>query len=755
MRFARKRTPALLALLAALALGGGSAEAAGPPQVASTWVSGVSATGADLRAQLNPNGLATSYHFDYVTEAQYLANLTAVPPKDGFSGAARVPVATDPSIGSGSSLVAVVQHLSSLKTGTAYRFRAVAQNEAGTTLGPARILRTDETAPVFSLPDGRAWELVSPIDKNGGDVAGFGAIFGGGVLQAAAGGGAVTYGSANSFAGGEGAPGASQYLATRGGGGWATANLTVPLYAGGYASEAGGVPYRLFSSDLALGLLSNGVRCRAGGEDCPVANPPLAGTDAPAGYRNYYLRDNSLGGFEAVVGPEEIAYTSLPPERFELAFAGSDPNLAHPAFSTCAALTADASEVSDGSGGCDPEAQNLYLWGVGGLELVNAVPGASLGAQAGAVSADGSRVYWSDGTALYLREAGEEPVQVDSTLGGGAQFEAASTDGAVAYLTKGGHLYRFLASGSLTDLTPAGGVSGVLGTSVDGSHVYYATGDGIFLWHDGATTAVTEVPGAADVGNFPPATGTARVSADGSILAFASSAVLGEYDNNGRPEVYVYGPPVGGGAPSLVCASCNRSGERPLGPSGIPGATANGLGAAATQLYKPRSLSASGRRLVFDSADALLPFDTNGENDVYQWTAQGSGGCARVGGCVALLSSGRGPDGASFVDASADGGDVFFLTAESLLPFDPGAVDLYDARIGGGFVLPQPPTPCLGDACQPLPSPPDDLAPGTLLSGPGNPPARFPKAKKKKKKKKHHARRHGGKHKQGKRKAHR
>jgi hypothetical protein len=95
-----------------------------------------------------------------------------------------------------------------------------------------------------------------------------------------------------------------------------------------------------------------------------------------------------------------------------------------------------------------------------------------------------------------------------------------------------------------------------------------------------------------------------------------------------------------------------------------------------------------------------------------------------------LISSGRGAGGASFIDASADGADAFFITDSSLVDADPGAPDLYDARIGGGFPQPLPPIHCEGDACQPLPSPPTDPTLTTLLAGPGNPAVRYPKSKK-------------------------
>ncbi len=94
------------------------------------------------------------------------------------------------------------------------------------------------------------------------------------------------------------------------------------------------------------------------------------------------------------------------------------------------------------------------------------------------------------------------------------------------------------------------------------------------------------------------------------------------------------------------------------------------------------------------------------------------------------------PEAASFIDASADGVDVFFLTDGSLVPQDPGSYDLYDARVGGGFPVAAKPIPCFGDACQSLPASPEDPTPGTLVPNGGNPPLRFNKPAKKKNNKK-------------------
>jgi hypothetical protein len=736
----RRRLGGGAVLLALLALWPAAASASGPPLIGEVWTASTSSSTARLEAEIDPNGLATGYHVDYIPRTTYEANVGAS--KDPFSGAQRLPSASEASIGT--APVTVKPQISSLSPDSAYRYRVVAKNSAGATPSPTLTFATQAIGGA-ALPDSRGWELVSPVDKNGGEVAAPGSLASGGVLQAAGAGGAVTYGSAASFgAGAGGAATASQYIATRNPGGWSTQNITAPLYSASYNTETEGVPYRLFSADLARGLLLNGRRCRGEGTDCAVPNPPLAGTDAPAGYQDYYLRESASGAFTALLGNANAGYLSLEPAELELRLAGSSPDLNHPVLTTCAALTANATEVPLGEG-CDPAQANLYEYSPGGgLSLVNVLPaqsqgtpGATLAAPAGAVSADGSRVYFTVAGDLYLRE-GAATKQVDTAAGGGGAFETASSDGSVAFFSKGAHLWRYLAAGagSASDLTPSGGVAGVLGASADASHVYYQDGAALKLWHAGTTTTVAPGATAAAASDYPPATGTARVSADGTHLLFLSTASLTGYDNKelgtGTPvsEVYLYDD----GPKTLTCASCNPTFARPVGPSSIPGAIANGAAPGTTQIYKPRALSADGRRVFFDSLDAIGLADTNKDPDVYEWEAQGVGSCTRVGGCVSLLSGGKSAGGASFVDASADGSDAFFLTGGSLIGSDPGSTDLYDARVGGGFPVASTPIACKGDACQPLPSAPVDPTLTTLLSGPGNPAVRYPSARKRCKK---------------------
>jgi hypothetical protein len=705
---------------AALAFAAAGAQAETPPTVTGSWPADVGTDSVNLRAQIEAGGLPTTYLFEYTTEAQFRAK--------GFIGAEKQPQ-LGVSIGTGS----VQQHIGGLEADTAYRFRVVATNNLGFKIGPLRSFKTDESEPVFSLPDSRGWEMVSPADKNGGEIQGFGENHGGGVIQAAAQGSAITYTSASSFAGGAGAPGPSQYLSTRGDGPqWAAQNITLPMLSGTYPeSPTAGVPYQLFSTGLDSALVSNGRRCRtSASSQCPVENAPLAGSGAPAGYRNYYLRNNSDGSFAALLTSAGIATLPLGPEDFEVAFAGATPDLARVILSSCAALTTDATEVPAGNGECDPAKQNLYEKTAGSApRLINLLPaastgtpGAGLAAQSRAVSADGSRVYWTDGTNLYLRE-GALTKQVDQSQGGGGTFETASLDGSIAYFSKAGRLYRYSATsgtaGELT-LTPKAGLQGVLGSSEDGTWVYYLTSAGLYLDHNGTVTLVSPQ---AEAASAPPATGTARISADGRHLLFVSEAELSPYDNRNlagnspEPEVYLFTAPGAAGA-GIICASCNPSGERPTGPASLPGAEPNGSGPNAPRAYKPRVLSADSKRVFFDTFDALAVGDTNNDRDVYEWEAAGSGDCTRPSGCVKLISSGRAEGGAGFLDASADGSDAFFLTDGSLVSSDPAERDVYDARVNGGSAGLAPAIPCFGDACQALPPEPEDPGTGTRRSKP-------------------------------------
>src|ERR1700749_4433726 len=98
------RTLAAL-LLAAVVTAPASAAAAGPPTIPAAWVADVTTTSAVLWAEVNPEGSTPRYHFEYLTDAAYEANLAAG--DAGFDSARAVPSPTGLGIGSGGTPVAV------------------------------------------------------------------------------------------------------------------------------------------------------------------------------------------------------------------------------------------------------------------------------------------------------------------------------------------------------------------------------------------------------------------------------------------------------------------------------------------------------------------------------------------------------------------------------------------------------------------------------------------------------------------------
>lgn len=459
------------------------------------------------------------------------------------------------------------------------------------------------------------------------------------------------------------------------------------------------------------------------------------------------------------------------------------------------AVSADGSRVVTSiSGG------HLYStdMGTGERLLLDKVQG---GSGAGGVSpvfqlasADGSRVFFTDQQALTagagtiggnegksdlyecaIVEQGGEPVCDLSDLtpltGSG---ESADVEGSVIGASESGESVYFVANGVLGSNSNDHSETAAQGSCLKHKDAFtdVSATCNLYVYRDGVTTFIARLS-EADGPDWATALNhlTARVSPNGEWLAFMSERSLTGYDNRdastGEPdeEVFVYHEGRGAGeAGSLVCASCNPTGARPHGQkyeydeklvlaggdriwdsniglaANIPGWTPYKLGVA---LYQSRYLSDSGR-LFFNSSDDLVPQDTNGTEDVYEYEPLGSEAgaaasdtCATASfsyssaskGCVDLISSGASPEESAFLDASESGDDVFFLTAAQLSPRDPDtSLDVYDARADGVEPPVARPVECQGDACQAFVAPPEELTPGSLIhSGPGNPaPAMLP-----------------------------
>jgi hypothetical protein len=158
--------------------------------------------------------------------------------------------------------------------------------------------------------------------------------------------------------------------------------------------------------------------------------------------------------------------------------------------------------------------------------------------------------------------------------------------------------------------------------------------------------------------------------------------------------VYLYDATADDGNGKLTCASCNPTGVQ-VTPTDANFSYRAGVSGAATTAYLNRAVSDNGRFVFFSTGEELVPADVNGSvYDVYQYDS--------FTGETNLLSTGRSTRSSFFLDASTDGGDVFFTTRERLVGWDrDNQTDVYTARIDGGLPEPSSPSPsCKGDGCR-------------------------------------------------------
>jgi hypothetical protein len=400
----------------------------------------------------------------------------------------------------------------------------------------------------------------------------------------------------------------------------------------------------------------------------------------------------------------------------------------------------------------------------------------SAGAEFQIASSDGLRVFFTD-TQKLTEGAGASPGSPDlyecQLTGGKCNLSdltpasesspSAAVQGAVLGASPDGSLIYFVANGVLGDGATQGATSGNCSLREGTGHCNLYVREGITVRFIAGLSGA-DFPTWA--GGNPDDLGvlTARVSPDGQWLAFMSDRALTGFDTrdavSGMPDEEVYLYHAGEGA-RLICASCNPSGARPagveyaqldgglVGQTGVWSQESQWLAAnvpswtsyrPGTALYQSRYLSDSGR-LFFNSSDALVPWDSNHVEDVYEFEPAGVGDCseatrsasrvfaAAAGGCVGLVSSGRAAGESAFLDASEGGTDVFFLTNARLASTDTdGALDVYDAHIcepGAPCAVPPgaPPACSTADSCRaaPTPQPPIFGAPGSAeFSGPGD-----------------------------------
>ena len=378
-------------------------------------------------------------------------------------------------------------------------------------------------------------------------------------------------------------------------------------------------------------------------------------------------------------------------ERPSADFAGASEDGSKVYFTTSAVLTGETTNVGN----------NLYMAELGcpsgGTCNVSERHVASLvqvsrdvnGGDAGVsgvvrVAPDGSRVYFvatgellSSAERLSLEQAGSPVPELGA-------------DNLYVSDTMSGHI------GFIGDLCSGYSVSG----SVEDAHCPNRTQTDQQLWLG------------AGGQNEAQTTGTS-----GTFIVFQTYAQLVENDTDSARDVYRYDSVTG----KLERVSIGENGYEANGnnnsyDASIAVAHLGGSVRFQNEL-EDRAISEDGSRVVFTTAESLSPAATNGSVNVYEWRENAAGG-----GNVSLLSGGSGDTPVEDVAMDPSGTNVFFVTTEGLVPEDAdGAPDVYDARIGGGFM--QSPTPrerCEDEACQgALTNPAPLLVPGSVSQTPG------------------------------------
>jgi len=720
------------------------------PEVEAATPAEVSRNDAELRATINPGGLPTDYVFEYITQQRFEEEGNA------FIDAS---VAGSGQIPAGEAGVDVSAAATGLSPGTSYRFRVVATNELGSdeaegdfTTYPAALplppCSNDSLRTGFSalLPDCRAYELVTPPDTNARSPFGLshlGVYFP--TLQTSAAGDKVSFqiqGGVIPGYEGTGSFGGDPYLSTRNAGGWSTS------LAGPNGTETG---------------------------------QTIPGSVSPDQGYSFWNTGNDKGS-AVVPGGDQTTYVRYPDGHSELVGQGSegtDPRAAGRLISengehiifVSGTLLGPAIKLEPNAPPDGTEA--IYDRTADGVTHVisllpgNQTPAAGEDAFYRGASFDGKGVAFSIGTKLYLRYDNEETYEVGTNV----TFAGFAEGGKRIFYFAGGDLEAFdveaepIAFSSSGDVTP-------VNVSADGTAAYFvspsvlagpnpngaepeAGKENLYLSEEGSMSFVGTVTqrdvegefiGVEDVQGLglwlsqlserKVAQDPSRTTPDGAVLLFESRANLDGYDPEGHAQVYRYDSVAG----ELDCLSCNPTKVPATGEGSLQSLNLNQTDPEPLNSFdRTTNLRADGRRVFFQSEEALVPEDTDGLQDVYEWEDQGVGSCTRPGGCTYLISSGQSERIDYLYAVSASGNDVFFRTSDLLVPADSDETpSIYDARVGGGF--PEEAPACQEDQiCRETPSPapvlPAPVTPATGKSATPSKPKPCPKGKKKVKRK--------------------
>jgi hypothetical protein len=305
-------------------------------------------------------------------------------------------------------------------------------------------------------------------------------------------------------------------------------------------------------------------------------------------------------------------------------------------------------------------------------------------------SADGSKVFFTTSQALS-GDADSTNDLYECELPGDAGTPPAPA-GAV-------NACPHLRAISTTGTTAGANVQSVLAVSEEGTRVYFtATGaltnapndqgriaeagqDNLYLWEApdeanpaGRTAFIAALSEAAPAQQ--------QATPDGRYLVFSTAADITTDDTSTVTQAFRYDAQTG----SLIRVSVGQEGFNADGNTDVSPAIL-----ASTKLGR-LTVSDDGSYIVFQSNAALTPQVAGGLHNIYEWH----------NGEVSLISDGTDSQNhAGLIGIDASGTNVFFTTADELVGQDTDEdVDIYDARIDGGFPAPTPAPSCSGEACQ-------------------------------------------------------
>jgi DNA-binding beta-propeller fold protein YncE len=601
-----------------------------PPSVQTGGSSEVEDTSAAVYGSVNPNGFQTTFYFEYGTTESY---------------GNRIPVASDGVAGQGLLTRHLARTISGLAPQTTYHYRLTAQNSVGHAVGADRTF----TTAAASGAEGRVYEQVTPVHKEGGEIDPNVAF------QAEGNGNGFVFKTNNTLGGSatESSTFFARYASLRTPTGWTGAqSLDPPVRTEG---EILTYPTLAVSGDFTHAL---------------VASPEVLAPGAVSGAGNLYVRDLSTGQF-TLVGTSGVQGTvneliGLGPAN---KYMGGAPDFSWIVFTVGPPLLPGAKPNS------------LYRWSAtSGLSVESMLPdGSPVGeiGRSGAetppvihrVSEDGSEVFFSTSEAgeegVYMREGGHTTALTVSQVPGDP---ATPLPGAIMGAGANGEYVVFI-SGRLTSDAPANSNVDIYRYDVRSGQLQYlglqlqerfmVSDDGQAVYVDYGAEWRVSYHGVVSSIPQPGASWSFFASPDGRYFAFGGEG------EGGTEQIYLYDAE----AHTAACASC--------APAGEPTPYGAGLPSTETSISNrvPRAVNDKGQ-VFFDTATKLVPADVNGRLDVYVYQA----------GRVRLISPGDGPFDAVFADSSEDGSDVFFSTGQSLVGQDQDGVnDIYDARIGGGI----------------------------------------------------------------------